>query len=60
MNGYRSSGSGVAVQMRSPINPPAFVEYEGLQFLIADAPSDNNLIHYIKVSMRLEEEGGKE
>jgi protein tyrosine phosphatase type 4A len=47
MNGYRNSGSSVAVQMRSPIHPPTFVEYEGLRFLIADAPSDNNLIHYI-------------
>ncbi|ORX88744.1 phosphatases II [Basidiobolus meristosporus CBS 931.73] len=30
------------------INPPTLVEYKNLRFVIADAPSDNNLALYLK------------
>lgn len=36
--------------MRPLINPPTLVEYKGVRFLIVDAPSNNSLPLYIKVS----------
>ncbi|KAI9282587.1 protein-tyrosine phosphatase-like protein [Sporodiniella umbellata] len=33
---------------RSLINPPTFVDYNGLRFLIVDAPSSNNLPLYLQ------------
>jgi protein tyrosine phosphatase type 4A len=45
---YRANGTSGAGQQRLPINPPTLIQYEKLRFLIADAPSDRNLIHYVK------------
>lgn len=35
---------------RPLINPPTYIEHNGLRFLIVDAPSSNNLPLYLKVS----------
>ncbi|CAG8456423.1 4922_t:CDS:2 [Ambispora gerdemannii] len=34
--------------LRSPINPPTLIEHKNYRFLIADAPSNNNLQLYIQ------------
>lgn len=35
---------------RPLINPPTYIEHNGLRFLIVDAPSSNNLPLYLKVN----------
>lgn len=47
MRSNRGSGPILAGQ-RSPINPPTLIEYNHLRFLIADAPSNNNLSLYMQ------------
>ncbi|KAG9302325.1 hypothetical protein G9A89_008817 [Geosiphon pyriformis] len=48
MSTYRGNGIPVAIQQRSPINPPTLIEHKNYRFLIADAPSNNNLQLYIQ------------
>lgn len=51
MRSNRGSGPILAGQ-RSPINPPTLIEYNHLRFLIADAPSNNNLSLYMQVKTK--------
>jgi protein tyrosine phosphatase type 4A len=49
---YTRTSPYTAATARPLINPPTYIEYNGLRFLIVDAPSSNNLPLYLNVSQK--------
>ncbi len=44
-----ANGANTSGERRIIYNMPSFIEYDGLRFLVMDAPNDQNLPTYLKV-----------